>query len=389
MPSSFETGLLVLAAASCVAWTVFAIDLVRGRGAMSFVRDMPMPDAAARLTLPRVSVIVPARNEGTTVGPALRSVLSLDYRDLEVIAVNDRSDDATGRVLDEFAAAEPRLQVIHIAELPAGWLGKNHALQRAAEVASGDLLLFTDADVVFEPTVLSRVVHYMVTQGYDHLTMPADVKVTSAALELFVSAFALLFNGYFRPWRVSDPSSSAAVGFGSFNLVRRAAYERAGTHAALAMDPLDDVRLAVNLKASGAKAHCTVAGPFLCVEWYPSLGAAFRGLEKNTLGAVNYSVPLLAAGGLAQLVMVVWPFVAVLMTAGTTRWLNVLVVAIIVSIQTAMLRETRLRLWTVPLLPLGVLLTQACFARAAVLALWRGGIYWRGTFYRLDDLKNG
>ncbi len=373
--------MLVLAVATCLAWAAFAIDALRGSGTMSFVRDMPLPDAETRATLPRVSVIVPARNEIEMVEPALRSVLDLDYPDLEVVAVDDRSDDATGSVLDTLAASDSRLKVIHVADLPVGWIGKNHALPRGAEIASGELLLFTDADVLFERTVLVRAVRHLMTHGYDHLTMPADVRVASAALELFVAAFALLFNGYFRPWRVSDPRSSAAVGFGSFNLVRRAAYERAGTHAALAMDPLDDVRLAINLKASGAVPHCAVAGPFLRVEWYPSLAAAFRGLEKNTLGAVNYSVLLLAAGSLAQIVMVVWPFVAILVTTGVTRWLNVTAVATIMAIQIGMLRETSLRLWTVPLLPLGVLLAQACFARAAVLALWRGGIY------RLEDLK--
>ncbi len=387
MSSPIEVGVLALAVATCLAWAAFAIDVLRGRGTMSFVRDMPVPDAETLAALPRVSVIVPARNEVEMVEPALRSVLNLDYPDLEVIAVDDRSDDGTGSVLDAMAASDSRLKVIHITDLPVGWIGKNHALQRGAEMASGELLLFTDADVLFEPTVLVRAVGQLVAHGYDHLTMPADIRVASAPLELFMATFALLFNGYFRPWRVSDPRSSAAVGFGSFNLVRRGAYEHAGTHAALAMDPLDDMRLGVNLKASGATPHCAVAGSFLRLEWYPSLAAAFRGLEKNTLGAVNYSVLLLAAGGLAQTVMVVWPFVAIWVTAGVTRWLNVTAVATIVAIQIGMLRETSLRLWTVPLLPLGVLLAQACFARAAALALWRGGIYWRGTFYRLDDLK--
>ena len=386
MSSPAQVALLVLAAGTCLAWAAFAIDAYRGRHTMSFVRQMPVPDGPALGALPRVSVIVPARNEAMTVEPALRSVLALDYPDFEVIVVDDRSEDATGRVLDKMAALDSRLSVIHITELPAGWIGKNHALQRGAELASGELLLFTDADVVFEPTVLARAVGHLMAHGVDHLTMPADVRVSSPALELFVATFALLFNGYFRPWRVSDPRSSAAVGFGTFNLVRRAAYEHAGTHAALAMDPLDDVCLAVNLKASGATPHCAVAGSFLSVEWYPSLAAAFRGMEKNTLGAVNYSVLLLAAGGLAQIVMVVWPFVAVLVTSGVTRWLSAATVVTIAALQIGMLRETSLRLWTVPLLPLGVLLTQACFARAAVLALWRGGIYWRGTFYRLDDL---
>ena len=387
MSSPIDLGLLALALATCVAWAAFTIDALRGRATMSFVRDMPVPETGALTALPRVSVVVAARNEGTTIEPALSSVLELDYPNLEAIAVDDRSDDDTGDVLDNLAALHPQLHVIHVVELPAGWIGKSHALQRGAEMAAGELLLFTDADVVFERTVVARAVAHLVAQGYDHLTMPADVRVTSPALELFVAAFALLFNGYFRPWRVGDPQSSAAVGFGSFNLVRRASYERAGEHTALAMDPLDDVRLAANLKAGGAAPHCAVAGPFLHVEWYSSLTEAFRGLEKNTMGAVNYSLLLLVAGGLAQIVMVAWPFVAPLVTDGATRWLNVTAMATIMAVQIGMLRETSLRLWTVPLLPLGVLLAQVCFARAAALALWRGGIYWRGTFYRLDDLK--
>lgn len=387
MAAPIDVGLLALAATTCLVWAAFAIDAYRGRTAMSYVREMPLIEGVALAALPRVSVIVPARNEALYVESALGSILALEYLDLEVIAVDDRSDDATGEVLDKMAASDRRLKVIHIAELPGGWIGKNHALQRGADVASGELLLFTDADVVFERTLLARAVAFLLARRFDHLTMPADVRVASPALELFVATFAVLFNGYFRPWRVGDPRSSAAVGFGTFNLVRRAAYERAGGHAALAMDPLDDVRLAVNLKGSGAVPHCAVAGSFLSVEWYPSLAAAFRGLEKNTLGAVNYSVPLLVAGGLAQMVMLVWPFVAVLVTAGATQWLNVATVGTIAALQIGMLRETSLRLWTVPLLPLGVLLVQTCFARAAVLALWRGGIYWRGTFYRLDDLR--
>src|SRR5438445_3754025 len=82
--------------------------------------------------------------------------MEIDYPDLEVIAVDDRSRDATGRILDEFAAAHPCLRVVHVAELPAGWLGKPHALQKAYEASTGEWLLFTDADVRFKPDVLRR-----------------------------------------------------------------------------------------------------------------------------------------------------------------------------------------------------------------------------------------
>ncbi|NIP78703.1 MAG: glycosyltransferase, partial [Gemmatimonadetes bacterium] len=100
---------------------------------------------------PRVTVVVAARDEAGHIAPTVHSLLAQDYPDLEVVAVDDRSTDGTGRILDRLAARQPRLRVLHIDTLPPDWLGKNHALHRGAELASGELLLFTDADVVMRP----------------------------------------------------------------------------------------------------------------------------------------------------------------------------------------------------------------------------------------------
>ena len=106
-----------------------------------------------------VSIIVPARNEEDDIEGPLLSLLALDYQNYEVIAVNDRSTDRTGQVMDRIAAlpnAQGRLKILHIESLPTGWMGKPHAMWTAAQQASGDWLLFTDADVFFKPDSIRR-----------------------------------------------------------------------------------------------------------------------------------------------------------------------------------------------------------------------------------------
>src|SRR5690606_31145145 len=146
------------------------------------------------------------------------------YPDFEIVAVDDRSTDATGAILDRLAAEDPRLRVVHIAELPPGWLGKNHALWLGARESTGQWLLFTDADVVLEPTALGRAVEFARTRGLDHLTVAPQLVLPSLAVQAFVGTFLTLFSLFARPWRCRDPRSRAHLGIGAFNLLRREAY---------------------------------------------------------------------------------------------------------------------------------------------------------------------
>src|SRR5262249_47556006 len=136
---------------------------------------------------PSVAIIVAARNEAAMVEQATRSLLALDYPDLSVIAVDDRSTDGTGPILDVLATGDSRLQVVHIHELPAGWLGKTHALQSAAETASARWLLFTDADVVFAPDTLLRAIALAERSRIDHLAVVPDVVTESFGERIFLA----------------------------------------------------------------------------------------------------------------------------------------------------------------------------------------------------------
>jgi len=243
-----DTFLLWLAIATLLFWIALCIELTLGNRSIKFLRDLPSP---AEPPSQRVSIIIAARNEERNVEEALRSILRQDDANLEVIAVDDRSTDRTGAILDRLAGADPRLRIVHLKELPPGWLGKNYALDRGAEQASGDLLLFTDADVVMQPSTVSRAVGYSLEHQIDHLAIAPDIKMPGVLLKLFAGAFAIFFSLYARPWKASDPRSKRYVGIGAFNLVRKDVYRAVGGHQAIAMRPDDDLKLGKLVKRNG------------------------------------------------------------------------------------------------------------------------------------------
>jgi glycosyltransferase involved in cell wall biosynthesis len=337
---------------------------------------------------PSVSVVIAGRNEERNVGEALQSVLALDYPELEVVFVNDRSTDRTGAIVRELAGGDPRLRLLDVGELPAGWLGKNHALHQGASDARGELILFTDADVVFDPSTLSRAVYWMLALKLDHLTSGFTVTAPTLRLRLFVAAFSFYFMLYARPWGASNPRSSAYIGIGGFNLVRAEHYRAAGGHEPIAMRPDDDMMLGKLMKKSGGRQALADPAGLIRVEWYPSLREAARGFEKNAFAGLEYSVVRLIGATIGLLTVCVWPFVAIFVTAGAVRWVNFAIAAVLVMTVGAMAVHTRMGSVAYGLaLPLVTLVFLAMVWRASLLAIRRGGVRWKDTFYRLEDLR--
>lgn len=338
---------------------------------------------------PRLSVIVPACNEERAIEGAVRSLLRQDYPDLEVLVVDDRSTDATGEILDRLAREFAQLQVIHITELPQGWLGKNHALYTGAQRASGELLLFTDADVQYQPTALRRAVIFMQQRRLDHLTLAPDMTVKGYWLQAWVAFFLMSFLAYKGPYRANDPKSKVGMGIGAFNLVRREAYRQMGTHQTISLRPDDDLRMGQRLKRMGFRQCVAMGTGLLAVEWYTSVWEGVRGLEKNTFAGLEYSLPMVVFSVLALPTLMVWPFAAIFVVKGTAFWLYL--GAILLQWATfvganAGIGVPAYRL--LPAYPWAALLFTFTVARASFLTLWRGGISWRGTFYPLALLKS-
>jgi len=361
--------------------------LIRHRGAIPKLPALPEPPK-----LPRLSVVVPARDEGSTIGRAVGSLLAQAYSDLEIIVVDDRSSDTTGQVLRALAADDPRLVVLRVDELPAGWLGKNHALWRGAERANGEWLLFTDADVVFGHGALRQAVAYAAAEGLDHLTLAPRLVARGLALRAFVAFFGYAFIALWGAYLANDPKSKRGVGIGAFNLVRRSAYERIGTMRALSLRPDDDIRLGRRLRGFGFRQRVLNGNQLLSVEWYPSLGAAISGLEKSMYSSLEYRLVDAIAVLLYLGATMVWPFVGVLLIGGIDRVLLAVVVACLVAALLETYGQSMAPRLTASAFVIALLLpfSAACFAWAIVRSVYLAetrGVRWRGTTYPLSLLR--
>lgn len=234
--------------------------------------------------LPRVSVVIPARNEEADVEAAVRSHLAQDYPDFQVIVVEDRSTDGTPEILSALAREDRRLRVIAGSEPPAGWLGKPHALHLGAEAADGDLFLFADADVRYEPRALREAVGVLVDRELDLLAFFPRFESRGFwenVLLPFLAVAVFLGFGFLARWK----RVPLAMGAGAGNLVRRRAYDAVGGHAAIRDSVVDDVRLAVTVKRAGLRVAAYRAGDRVAVRMYRGFREVWNGFTKNVAWA--------------------------------------------------------------------------------------------------------
>src|SRR5260370_5607064 len=239
---------------------------------------------------PRISLIFAARDEEEKLPAALATLAALDYPNLEIIAVDDRSQDSTGKILDAFARGHGRLRVVHVETLPPGWLGKPHALQKAYESSTGEWLLFTDADVQFKPDTLRRCITLPRALKFDHLTLFGDLEMVGFWEKVLITFFGMSFSLVTQPHQVSNPHSRAYVGVGAFQMVKRTAYEACGAHRRIAMEVIDDVKLGKMIKLGGFRSGVAVAEDAVSVRWHTGFFNLVRGLEKNFFDAAQFQM---------------------------------------------------------------------------------------------------
>ena len=283
-------ALLILLLSLCVAWVVGFGYLIVAIKRLPVFRNLqaPMPGV-----WPRLSVVIPACNEAATLESAVATLLQEDYPDLEIVLVDDRSTDGTGELIDRLAHQDPRIHTVHIGILPQGWLGKVHALHRGVEQASGAWLLFTDADVHFAAGTLRHAIAVALHQRVDHLTLIPRAIQKSFWLDVAVNTFGLLFFITTRAGSVNRPHSKAFVGIGAFNLVSAWRFHQTVGFEWLRLEPGDDVGLGMIIKQAGGTTRLALAYEDLSVQWYASVAAMFKGLEKNLFRS-RLRLPLVA-----------------------------------------------------------------------------------------------
>jgi cellulose synthase/poly-beta-1,6-N-acetylglucosamine synthase-like glycosyltransferase len=382
-------ALSLLAALGSLVWLALGLQWLRGIRKIPVLKDLLEPDLVERN--PALSVILAARDEEWSVNESVVSMLAQDYLGtLEVIAVNDRSTDGTGEILDELVTRFPdRLRVSKVKSLPGGWLGKTHALYIGAAQAKGEWLLFTDADVIFSGDCADRAVQYAIDNELDHLTLPPEIVCRSVLLRSFVAAFTLVFEMTQRPWQVSDPQAKEHVGIGAFNLIRKDAYETCGTHRAIRMRPDDDMKLAKLLKRHGFRQGVAYGAGLVSVEWHQGLPDAVRGLSKSMFSGLDYRIGATVAGVLVLLLTNVFPVFGLFSRnmTGTLCRLNILSTFLVYAYRAKHIGD-KTPWWYAVLHPFGICVFIYAMLRSASPTLVKGGIEWRGTRYPLKELKD-
>jgi glycosyltransferase involved in cell wall biosynthesis len=401
-----------------LAWVSRIVEAALG---MPSVADVSRPEwdrnPVTAAGNPRVSIIVPARNEEESIEHALRTLLALDYDNYEVIAVNDRSTDRTGEIMERVAGnLEPeslprqnphpvppknggtrmghpllssRLRVIHHRELPEGWLGKTHAMWTATNQASGEWLLFTDADVLFKPDSLRRALVYAEAEKADHLVLFPRMIMKRPGEYMMIAFFQTMFMFGHRPWKVADPKARDHMGVGAFNLVRRSVYEAVGTYERLCMEVVDDMKLGKVIKNAGFAQRNVFGGDLISIRWARGAMGVVDNLTKNFFAVLSFQWwrALLSAFGLAFINL--GPFLGVWLAHGWARLPYAVALGSMFLIYMGMSWRSGVPPYYFLLHPVSTVLFIYTLLRSTALTLWNGGIVWRGTKYRLEELRRG
>jgi len=328
---------------------------------------------------PRVSVIIPARNEEQSIERTVRAFLAQSYRHLELIVVDDRSSDATGSILDRLAAADKRLRVIHGEEPPGGWLGKPWALHQGSRRATGEVLLFVDADIVYEPDAVRRAVAAFRAAGVPMIGLLPHFEMKGFWENVLIPQLAVFFFTVIPAWLANRTRTVwLGVGGGTGNMIDRAFYESIGGHEALRDAVVDDVALARLVRRNGRGTIVFRADDCVSVRIYRGFRETVNGFTKNAFAVAERSFLLATAFVSGVIVVHVLPYAV----AVTGEPISLATVAIITLARLLLFRSLRY-----PLL-------YALFAHPLMVSVWayivlrsmwftgvRGELRWRGRSY--------
>jgi len=351
-----------------------------------------------------VSVVVPARNEERNIERIIRSLAASDYPDLEIVVVDDRSEDATSEVATRVAAeleeeAGPSIRIVAGADLPEGWLGKPWACQQGAEVATGDYLLFTDADTRHAPPLLRRAITALEQDGSDVVTL-AGRQLMESFWERVVQPqiFTTILFRYRDNRRPHPPERYRdAIANGQYILFRRQTYEAIGGHEAVQGEVVEDMKLAQVLVRAGHTLDVRMAEEDFATRMYESLDELVRGWSKNVvLGAMATLPPgplrRIAPAGifLGTLYLWVMPPLALLVGLLTSNTDLVTFGWVVVGLSATFWATVTARMGVNPLYGVAYPLGGAVGAWIYLRAWVRGGtVEWKGRTYRVRGANDG
>ena len=374
------------------AWLYRLVGAARGMRTIPDISSPAWDRNCESSSQPKISIIVPARNEEMSIAASLSQLLELEYENYEVIAVNDRSNDRTGEIMEQVAAdnsAHGRLQVIHIDGLPSGWLGKAHAMWAAGKRARGKWLLFTDADVLFRPDSLRRAVAYVEAERADHLVVFPWMIMKTAGEKMMIAFFQALFIFGHRPWKVADPKAKDHMGVGAFNMIRKKVYDAIGSYEALRYEVIDDMKLGKIVKNAGYRQRNVFGHDLISIRWAFGAMGVVNNLTKNFFAVMSFQWPRAVASAFALGFLNLMPFLGVWLAHGWARLPYAVGLACIFCVYLGMAEKSGIPAYYFFLHPVSTILFVYTLLRSTLLTLLQRGVIWRGTKYPLEALRKG
>jgi chlorobactene glucosyltransferase len=346
---------------------------------------------------PLISVCVPARNEERNIRACVESILAQDYLNVEVIVLDDRSTDATPRILQQLSTQNNRLQIIHGADLPEGWAGKPHALFQASAAAHGEWLCFVDADTFLSPNALSACYTKAIETRADMFTIMTFQILGTFWEKVVMPIVMTALSVGFSPRKVNDPSTKDAIANGQFILIRRLVYDAIGGHESVKDQIVEDKAIAEQVKWNGYRLVVANGYAVARTRMYTSLSEMWEGWTKNIylglrdrpalmlLGVVGAFLALFAA-----VILPLWPVLGAFWYLQGGGWLALTVVAeslilwmIVIYARAKVALGMGISHWYALTLPLG----SAVFAAMMITSTWKvlsgKGVLWKGRRYAL------
>ncbi len=368
--------------AVALVWFGWTLRLSRDVLALErFPRERTLP--AER---PRVSIVIAARDEAARIEGTLRRLLSAREVEIELLVVDDRSVDDTGEIVQRIAAGDPRVVPLRVDELPPGWLGKCHACEVAGRRATGDWLLFTDGDIWIHEDALARAVLLAREEDAQHVVITPDVANQGFAAKSGQLAVLLGLSTYMA--RANRDERTGFFGLGAFNLVRADAFRAIGGYEKLRLEIVDDMKLGLLLRRAGFRTRAYLGRHDCEAEWAPTLWGIVKATEKNLFAQMRFHFWLtLCCGGL---LLLAWLGAVSGAFSGTPAgWCAAAGLASIVLPATLLARRARMETAPALLVPWAVMVLFLAIANSAWVTLRQGGVRWRGTLYKLDELRAG
>lgn len=353
---------------------------------LKHIEKLKLHDASLKVS-PLVSVVLVAKNEAQKIEQSILSLLKQSYTKLEVIVVNDRSTDQTASILQAICQQHNNVKTIEIIQHEPNWLGKLYAMYQGAKIAKGEWILFSDGDVIYESTTINSAMHYVLNSNLDNLTLTPRMISKDILLDVSISAGTIAFYLDQKPWHAINPNTDYFAGVGAFNLLRRKDYFAIGGHQSFAACVLDDLKLGQELKRYGCRQKCLDGTEFIKLNWYTSSWDMVLGIEKNGFAFCRFSWLRLINRTLLGFVIYLLPLLVFFSPNKFIQLYGMVCILITMKLYYCYSKRRKTSRWQMLIYPYGIILgTIACW-RSAIKILVNKGIYWRNSFYPIENLK--